>query len=417
MVGWYSPVVKRAAVVFAVASFVAPVSAQTIRGPVSVSLAIPVITAPAVVPSAFHAEGFSTISPLAPSLVPPVTPVAAPVVAAPALTAAPLPILFSAAAESDGASAKPAEPAKEPASPEKAAENAGALFDGTAAAPPAAPGVPSAVPPANPPGSGLHMARPEHDAWLAAAVGTLALSRTGRRVLRDIDSLSSRRGRPILLDVKAIGNNGEFRYDSDMLIMDSGHLKRDPYQSAPILAHELQHVLQRAMELPVDALELEIESYTVESRVWTELGVEPAAGTFARDARKRLRKDVPGFVKWLSKQYKNNIALYGSTMDEYIAELEKNLVKADKAEARTRKKIKTLERVLESMKKNGMKDEAIEAHRREDLEPLERSLIDGAVNRGWIERDLRRLKEPAIRESFRVYARGVIRRARSLSHP
>ena len=406
---------KRAAVIIAVASFVAPVSAQTVRGPVSVSLALPAIT-----PSAFHAEGFSvtsplgvmnqpSLSPLALSLVPSVAPAVAPTASVPAPAASPLRMLSAAAAESDGAPAKPVEPAKE-AAPEQAAAAAGALFDGTAAAPPTAP-----VPPAAPLGTGIHMARAEHDAWLADAVGTLALSRTGRRVLRDIDALAARRGRPILLDVKPIGNNGEFRYDSDMLIMDSGHLKRDPFQSAPIVAHELQHVLQRAMELPVDALELEIESYTVESRVWTELGVEPAAGSFARDARKRLKKDVPGFVKWLSKQYKDNIPLYDSTMEEYIARLEKNLVKAEKADARTRKKIKALERVLESMKKNGMKDEAIAAHRREDLEPLERSLLDGAVNRGWIERDLRRLKEPAIRESFRAYARGVIRRARALS--
>ena len=314
-------------------------------------------------------------------------------------------------------------------SPQAAAANlessaVSALFDGALAAPSLADEVVpfAAAPPAAPPvrapiGSGLRMARPEHDVWLSPVVALLEGTKTGRRVLHDIDALAYRRGRPILLDVKPIGNNGEFRYDSDMLIMDSRHLKRDPFQSAPILAHELQHVLQRDMELPVDALELEIESYTVESRVWNELGVEPEAGSFARDARKRLLKDASGFVKWLNTQYEDNIALYGLTMDEYVARLKKNLVKADKAEAKTRKKIVALERVLASMKKNGMSEEAIAAHRREDLEPLERALRDGAVNRGWIERDLRRLKAPEIRDAFRSYARGVIRRARSLSRP
>jgi len=259
------------------------------------------------------------------------------------------------------------------------------------------------------------MARVEHEAWLSSVVELLSVSRTGRRVLRDIDALALRRGVPILLDVKAIGNNGEFRYDSDMLIMDAGHLKRDPYQSAPILAHELQHVLQRALELPADALELEIESYTVESRVWSELGVEPAAGSFARDARARMKKGFPEFAKWLGEQYKNNIPLYGSTMDAYVARLEKNLARAKKTEAGTRKKIKALERVLESMKANGMSEEAIAAHRREDMEPLERALRDGALNRSWTERDLARLKSPEIRAHFRAYARGVARRARSLA--
>ena len=248
-----------------------------------------------------------------------------------------------------------------------------------------------------------------------AVVGLLSGTRTGRRVLRDIDHLAAVRGVPVMLDVKAIGNNGEFRYDSDLLVMDSGHLKRDPLQSAPILAHELQHVLQRAMELPADALELEIESYTVESRVWSELGIEPEAGSFARMARTRLLKDTPAFVKWLGEQYKNNVALYGSTTDEYVSALTKKLVAAMCAEAKTMRKIEAVERVMASMRANGMSEDAIAAHRREDLEPLERSLRDGAVNRGWIERDLLRLSEPAIRERFRAYARGVIRRARALA--
>lgn len=359
----------------------------------------------------------SSLTPLAltPSLVPAaVLPAITPSVAVKAVAAIPV-----APAVGDPAPQTPSEPAREPAS-EGAAAQAGALFDGTAAAPdaetPATPSVPSAAP-AAPLGMGLHMARPEHDTWLNAVVGVLSGSKTGRRVLRDIDHLAAVRGRPVMLDVKAIGNNGEFRYDSDLLVMDSGHLKRDPFQSAPILAHELQHVLQRAMELPADALELEIESYTVESRVWSELGIEPEKGSFARMARQRLLKSAPGFVKWLGEQYKNNIALYGSTMDEYVARLEKNLARAKRAEAQTRRKMAAVERVMESMRANGMSEEAIAAHRREDLEPLERSLRDNLVNRAWTERDLLRLKEPVIQERFRAYARGVIRRARSLSRP
>lgn len=259
------------------------------------------------------------------------------------------------------------------------------------------------------------MARAEHEEWLASVVGPLTGTRTGRRVLRGIDRLAERRGRPILLEVKAIGNNGEFRYDSDLLVMDEGHLKRDPFQSAPVLAHELQHVLQRAMELPVDALELEIESCTVESRVWSELGVEPKAGTFSRKARSLITKDAAAFVKWLGQRYKDNIPLYGSTLDAYIARLKKQFAAAKRAEAKTRRKRAAVERVLDSMRANGMSEDAIAAHRRDDLEPLDRSLRDGAVNRGWIERDLRLLSEPAARERFRAYARGVIRRARALS--
>jgi hypothetical protein len=323
---------------------------------------------------------------------------------------APVPALAAAAIPAAPAAQGPAAAAEPQKSAEAQAAQAAELFDGNAA-PPAAPSDPGA------PGlgSGLRMAREEHQGWLTAAIEVLSVSRTGRRVLRDIDALAVRRGSPVLLDVKPIGNNGEFRYDSNMLIMDQGHLKRDPYQSAPILAHELQHVLQRDLELPVDALELEIESYTVESRVWTELGIEPKKGTFARSARAKLKKGPAEFAKWLGGEYKDNIPLYGSTMGAYIEKLEKNFVKAVKADLKTHKKIRAIERVLESMKKNGQSDAAIAAHRREDLEPLQRALLDNAVNRGWIERDLRRLREPAIREAFRAYSRGVIRRARALS--
>jgi len=289
-----------------------------------------------------------------------------------------------------------------------------ALYDGARGLSPAAVAVDGAVAPL---GSGLRMARAEHEDWLSMVVALLSGTRTGRRILRDIDRLAVSRGVPILLDVSHISNNGEFRYDSNLLVMDAGHLKRDPYQSAPILAHELQHVLQRAMSLPSDALELEIESYTVESRVWTELGVEPAPGSFARDARKRLRKDLAAFVQWLSVQYSDNIPHYGNAIAAYRARVEKKLEKAKRSEEKMLRKRASVERVLESMRANGLPEKAIAAHRRDELDPLDVNLRDAAVNRGWIERDLRLLDDPVSLERFRAYARGVIRRARSLSRP
>lgn len=296
--------------------------------------------------------------------------------------------------------------------PEFQSAKSAARFDGSVPSEAEAPSVSVPVPAL---GSGLRMAQPDHDSWLASVGGLLAQTRTGRRVLRDIDALAASRGRPVLLDIKAIGNNGEFRYDSDILVMDVGHLKRDPYQSAPILAHELQHVLQRAQELPADALELEIESYTVESRVWSELGVEPDAGTFARSARAKLMKGPAVFAKWLGDEYKNNIPLYGSNVDAYVARLEKKLKSSKALEAKTLRKKAAVERVIATMRENGQSEESIAAYRREDLEPLERSLRDNAFSRAWLERDLLLLSTPEGRERFRAYSRGVMRRARALS--
>ena len=184
------------------------------------------------------------------------------------------------------------------------AARAGARFDGSgnAASVVSTSERPAVKAPTAPLGSGLKSATEERAQWLASVVGLLSDTRTGRRVLRDIDALAARNGRPTLLNVKAIGNDGEFRYDSGLIVMDVRYLKLDPSQSAPILAHELQHVLQRAMNLPTDALELEIESYTVENRVWRELGVEPDDGTLSRQVRRSIAKGPAVFAKWLGNQ-------------------------------------------------------------------------------------------------------------------
>ncbi|MDE2141823.1 MAG: hypothetical protein KGJ84_05370 [Elusimicrobia bacterium] len=377
---------------------------RTLRSGLVVLLAAPLSASAAMLTAVVP------MRPAAPSAVF-ITPVSA--VSPMALTAT-LALLPAAAEGLEPAKNVPVQPAEAPAAENDAAKS-GAQFDGGQAAGPAPVETPAAAAKA-PMGSGLRMARVEHEEWLNSVVGLLKTSRTGRRVLRDIDAMAAQRGVPVMMDVAAIGNNGEFRYDSDLLVMDAGHLKRDPYQSAPILAHELQHVLQRAQNIPADALELEIESYTVESRVWNELGVEPAAGSFARDARARLAKDPEKFFTWLGQQYKNNIVLHGEKMDAYVAELQKKLKANEKTEAKTRRKRAAVERVLASMKKNGMAESAIEAHRQEALEPLDRSLRDNAVNRGWIERDLGFLATPEGRARFRAYSRGVIRRARALSH-
>jgi hypothetical protein len=390
---------------------------------VSVPLSVLPVSAPAFSGAAVLTAPTMAAAPnllAAPALTPSLSAAFAAVPAASAAAAAAAPALPALAAAEEGPETPKAPEARQapvaassenpaPKSAEEDAAAARARFDGEAPAP--------AVPvvPAQPLGSGLMVAKDEHNQWLHSAVEALSRSRTGRRVLRDIDALAARNGRAVMMDVKAIGNNGEFRYDSDLLVMDSKHLKSDPLHSAPILAHELQHVLQRAMGLPVDALELEIESYTVENRVWSELGIEPENGSFAQSARRRILKDLPAFAKWLGGQYSGNIALYGSSMKEYVEEVEKKLASVERGEARARKKRAAVVRTLESMRGNGMSEETIAAHRREDLEPIDRYLRDSAVNRTWLERDRSLLSTPGGRKLFADYVRGVIRRARSLS--
>lgn len=363
--------------------------------------------------------------------------------AAPAPTPAMAPALsavseFARAAALDAPGAPGAPGDEKPAAPksiEEDAASAGKTFDGSDAsgATPAAPApvaaaeapvpaempAPSAKPKraAFPLGAGLKAADPADEPWLADLVGALSTSKTGRRILRDIAELEQKRGNPTMVVIKAIGNNGEFRYDSDLLVMDSTHRRRAPELTAPIFAHELQHVLQRGMNLPVDALELEVESYTVETRVWTELGIEPEAGSFARDARNRLRRDPDLFFVWLAEQYKNNSLLHGRRVASYIKELEDKKPANLKRIARAEKDLEAARLVAASMRAQGKSADAIRSFEEDDVEPVERRLRAARVETAWIERDLALLSTPEGRKRFRDYSRGVIRRARAISRP
>lgn len=398
----------------AFAAGLSPAGAAVVAVPFSVAP----VAAPAFSAASIAAPALSSPAPLAAlALMPspsaaPLTgaPNVLPLVAAPALApaAAPaLPALRAAAAPDEPGDPKNPEA---PKSPESRSAEAAARFDGAAASP-----APVAAPAAPALGSGLRVADDADEPWLADLVGTLMRSKTGRRVLRDIDALSAKRGHPTLVVVKRIANNGEFRYDADIVVMDAAHRRRDPAQVAPIFAHELQHVLQRAMGLPADALELEIESYTVENRVWSELGVEPEPKTFARMARARILRDTDEFIKWLGEQYKENHALHGETDAAFSSWLTEQAEKIERRVKRAEKNLRAARRVAEKMKAENKPESAVRSFIQDDVEPIERHLRDLAAERDWNIRSQALMADPVARAAFRAYSRGVIRRARSLS--
>jgi hypothetical protein len=378
---------------------------------------------PSVLPSAMMtAPALSAPTMIAPAPAPTAAPTAAPAAMIPTAALAPAARL-SAAMDGPGAPNEQAKPAADaPKSAESETASSGVMFDGTATTPAAVPVEPAAPAKAARPkrvkyplGAGLKTADSADDAWLAEVVATMGRTKTGRRVLRDIAELAVKRGNPTLVVIKAIGNNGEFRYDSDLLVMDVGHRRRAAEQTAPIMAHELQHVLQRSMGIPADAQELEIESYTVENRVWSELGVEPAAGTFARSARRRIMRDADKFIAWLNGQYKQNRPLHGGTMTAYVDWLKEKQPKMEKRFARAEKDLARAKRVAEKMRAEGKPEDAIKSFVQDDVEPVERRLRNMGYEKKWIEHDLAALSTPEGQKSFRDYSRGVIRRARALS--
>jgi hypothetical protein len=265
--------------------------------------------------------------------------------------------------------------------------------------------------------SGLRAADPADEPWLSAAVETLGRSRTGRRVLRDTARLAEGRGQATLVVLKAISNNGEFRFDSDLLVMDSAHRRLAPERSAPILAHELQHVLQRQQGLPADALELEVESYSVESRVWSELGIEPKRGSFAALARGRLLKDPDAFLEWLGTQYENNRLLHGGSMAGYVRWIKDERAKAARRRARAVKALAAARRIEDAMRAEGKPESALRSYAQEEVEPVESRIRDADYDLAWCDRDLRLLSTPEGRTRFRAFSRRVVRLARSTAAP
>jgi hypothetical protein len=397
----------RAVLLAASVAAATPAAAAVVRAPLAVLPAVPAAFLPPLAMSPVAPALFSPAAASAPELAAPPVPAA---LAAAAPSAAPAPVAaapaLAAPAARAAASEEPAAPAPAGKFPSLEAASVGAarLFDAMAAERAAGTVVP-----------GLHATSPEDTAWLSAAAGALARTRTGRRVLKDIADLAARRGHPTILVVKAISNNGEFRYDSDLLVMDKNHLRLPPEQSAPILAHELQHVLQRAQGIPVDALEMEIESYTVENRVWSELGVSAKRDSFALAVRRRLLNRPDKFFKWINEQYEHNRLLHGTTMDSYVEWLKEQREKILRRREKAVKDVEKARAVARAMRAEKKPAKAIRAYEREEIEPIVSRLRDISDELRWADRDLAYLAQPENRAAFRKYSRGVIRRARALS--
>lgn len=373
------------------------VGAPRLAAPSLNSTLVP-LSAPALSPS------------LAPSLIPGA--VASPVL--PALAAAqngapsadsakPLPAAQAAAAEA----------AETQRAPEAQAADAAKAFDGSVAAP-AADGVAAELPPVE----AWRAAKGEDAEWIASVMEHLRESKTGRRVLDDVEALARRRGRPVIIDVAALANNAEVRYDSGLLVLDKGNRKKHPRLFAPIMAHELTHVLQKAADfIPVDALEMEIESYTVEARVWDELLLPVPKSSFALKAKTRLQKDPDAFFAWLADEYKKNRILHGTSMESYVEWLNVQREKSVKKLARYDKRVAAAERVIQTMTEAKMPQSQIDAHRAEEIEPALRDRKDEETTLAWIDRDLKLLSTPEGQKRFRDYSRAVIRRARAMLKP
>lgn len=292
---------------------------------------------------------------------------------------------------------------------------ASASFDRSARARPRgraeAVAVPASAPPALP--SYLVAATEDQTGFLAEVVDIASRSKTGRRVLSDIRKLSIERGRPMILMVGKIASGAQYAWNSEVITVHVENLE-DPWPTAGMLMHELQHALQFARELPADSLEMEIEAYLVQFRVSEEIGYVAKRGTFEWSALARLRNDVGRFVAWLRSTdgYAETLSIIGAGLSHYERELERRRKNALKAVSNLEARAAEKKAAIAAMRRAGHPEALIEQYRIDEVEPGEIDLRWRARDLAWIERDLARIRSPRTRALYQTYARRVREKAR-----
>lgn len=332
-----------------------------------------------------------------------------PVLLSPALGAAPslsAPLLTTPLLAPTALPVSPAQDsAPAPQSSEQAAASAAKLFDGSA---PLAARDDGALPVPAPLPASLSVADPKDSAWLASVVAAASESKTGRRVLKQIDALLKKRGRPLTMVVTTLGaNNGEYVYDWEMVRMGAHYRKGEPAAAAPILIHELLHVVQKEHGLPTDALELELEAFAVTLMVYHELGLPLPPRSFEKEVDKNFRKPLAEYVDWLAERYPANLSIRDS-LEHYTAALEERVEEEEASLARLETRLAKQQAIIKGMRDSGQPEESTRSYEADLLGPIKLQIKDNLASLKWAQRDLDLLSSPEGLARYRAYYRRVM---------
>lgn len=235
----------------------------------------------------------------------------------------------------------------------------------------------------------------QHRPFVQAVVGEALASRTGRAVLRRLESPV-----PVIIAPEPLG--GYFDYDTGVLGLGPRYLKAPPAKAAPTVVHEVTHVLQkRGGVLPSDSFEMEIEAYINDFKVHRELGLKPKRGSYDWKAQRAFSKGVDELVEFLRPHYRDNF--FFKDYDGHLEGREERLL------ARRKRLLERLRRarpVLRHLRGH----EA--ANYRRELAGLEEKLAEVDTLLYWTRRDAAIMSDPARRKAYRDRARRVMRRAR-----
>lgn len=339
-----------------------------------------------------------------------------------ALPAAPAPVAAAAAAAP--AAAVPAvlpEPAagapelvKTLAADLHAGVTPAALFDGLRAER-------SAVRPDPQPGPRLYswfrIADPAHAAALAAILEAAGESATGRAALAKLKAMLRSRKRPLVFEfTRQVNSHAYVDWQTDVVRLGTAMLKEDPAHAAPVLIHELTHVLQKSRRLPYHAFELELEAFLVTLKSARELNVKYGRSDFMRKTQLKFAGDLDEFIDWLHAGHdqKENFRLLSGSRDEFLRKLEERLESAAKSVAAAARTVARRQATYAQMKDAAYLPDALENYRRQEVEPAREKLRAAEGNYALVERDLKLLRSPNGYLRYRRFADDVRAMAKRL---
>lgn len=405
-------------------SFAAAATAPLLRGAVPVpGLPMPLVTA---APS-LRAAGLPTLlsAPLLPSSVNGVLPKPAlPTVAAAAQTAALPPAAIPAVLPAvPGAPTAPdvvelagqaPASAKSLASQVREGLDPAALFDGSRGDRSAVRAEPASGPKLY---SWFRIADPAHAAALAAILEAAEDSATGRATLTKLKGMLRSRKRPLVFEfTRQSASHAYVDWNTEVVRLGTSMLKEDPVHAAPVLIHELTHVVQKSRRLPYHAFELELEAFLVTLKAARELGVVYKRGDFMRSTQLKFKGDLDAFIDWLHAGHdqKENFRLLSGSRDEFLLKLEERLESAAKSVASAARRVDRREATYAQMRDASYLPAALETYRLQEVEPAREKLRSAQGDYAAVERDLKLLRSPNGYLRYRRFADDVRAMAKRL---
>jgi len=256
------------------------------------------------------------------------------------------------------------------------------------------------------------IANPEHGSALAAILAEAEKTPSGRRILRKIEKMSKRRRRKVVFEFKSMQSAHAYvDWGTHVVRISRSFLYGDAKLAAPVLIHELSHVLQKANGLPFHAMELELEAWMYTLKVARELGLKFKRGDFQFEAQRKFKGDLDEFIDWLHDAHNKQESFSILTGDrEHYTEMLG--LQIEKHEHRLHLHLNLLARrqaTYRQMKKAQYPSEALKKYLSQEIAPVRRQLKEDEEDLKGLRKEMRVIRSRKGFQNYRDWARRVKR--------